>query len=100
MHLVRYGPICKVAPQGEATGSNWLGVVKASKFTAEIIGGRVLEASRATKRMIAVFATTLTCMTVSACKNSTYLYMIDMLKRHHARKFVLKNQPQGSIDAF
>ena len=49
-------------------GSNWLGVVKASEFTPEIIGGRVLEASKATKRMIAVFATTLTCMTVSACK--------------------------------
>ena len=69
-------------------GSNWLGVVKASEFTAEIIGGRVLEASKATKRSATVFATTLTCMTVSARKNSTYLYMINMFKRRHASKFV------------
>ena len=60
----------------------------------------MLEANKATKRMIAVFATTLTCMTVSACKNNTYLYMIDMFKRCHARKFVLNNQPQGSIETF
>ena len=83
---------------GRGDRSNWLGVVKASEFTPEIIGGRVLEASKATKRMIAVFATTLTCMTVSACKNSTYLYVIGMFKRRHVRKFVLKNQPEGSIE--
>ena len=57
---------------GRGDVSNYLGVVKASEFTPEVIGGRVLEASKATKWMIAVFATTLTCMTVSACKNSTY----------------------------
>ena len=59
----------------------------------------MLEASKATKRAIAVFATTLTCMTVSTRKNSTYLYMIGMLKSRHALTFVLKNQPQGSITA-
>ena len=85
---------------GRGDGGNWFGVVKASEFTPEIIGGRVLEASQATKWMIAVFATALTCMTVSTRKNSTYLYMISMFKRRHARKFVLKNQPQGSIVAF
>ena len=81
-------------------GGNWLGVVKASEFTPEIIGGRVLEASKATKRAIAVFATALTCMTVSTRKNSTYLYMTGMFKRRHACKFVLKNQPQVSVVAF
>ena len=65
----------------------------------EIIGGRVLEASKATNGAIATFATALTCMTVSTRKNSTYLYIIGMLKRRHARKFVLKNQPPGSIVA-
>ena len=84
---------------GRGDGGNWFGVVKASEFTPEIIG-RVLEASKATKRMIAVCATALTCMTVSTRKNSTYLYMIGMFKRSHARKFVLKKQPQGSIMAF
>ena len=84
---------------GRRDGGNWLGVVKASEFTPEIIGGRVLEASKATKRMIAVFATALTCMTVSTRKNSMYVYMIGMFKRRHARKFVLKNQRQGSIVA-
>ena len=43
----------------------------------------MLEASKATKRAIAVFATALTCMTVSTRKNSTYLYMIGMFKRRH-----------------
>ena len=81
-------------------GGNWLGVIKASEFTSEIIGGRELEASKATKRMNTVFATALTCMTVSARKNTTYLYMIEMFKRHHPCKFVWKNQPQGSIEAF
>ena len=71
-------------------GGNWLGVVKASEFTPEIIGGRVLEASKATKRMNTVFATALTCMTVSARKYSTSLYMIGVFKRHHARIFMLK----------
>ena len=75
---------------GIGDGGNWLGVVKASQFTPEIIGGRLLDASKDTKRMIAVFATALTCMTVSARKNSTYLYMIGMFKRRHARKFFLK----------
>ena len=84
---------------GRGDGGNWFRVVKASKFTPEIIGGRLLEASKATKRMIAVFATALTCMTVSTRKNSTYLYMIGMFTRRHARTFVLKNQPQGSIEA-
>ena len=81
-------------------GGNWLGVVKASEFTPEIIGCRLLDASKGTKRMIAVFATALTCMTVPARKNSMYLYMVGMFKIRHAPKFVLKNQPQGSIEAF
>ena len=85
---------------GRGDGGNWFGVVKTSEFTPEIIGGRVLEASKATKRVIAVFATALTCMTVSTRKNSMYLYMIGMFKRSHARNFVLKNQPRGSIMAF
>ena len=79
---------------GRGDGDNWFGVVKASELTSEIIGGRDLEASKAAIRMNAVFASALTCMTVSARKNSTYLYMIGMFKRRHARKFVLKNQPQ------
>ena len=83
---------------GRGDGGNWFGVVKASEFTPEVIGGRVQV--KLQKRTIAVFATALTCMTVSARKNSTYLYMIGMFKRHHTRKFVLKNQPQGSIVAF
>ena len=85
---------------GRGDGGNWFRVVKASEFTPEIIGGRVLEASKATKRTIAVVATALTCMTVSTRKNITYLYMIGVFKRRHARNFVLKNQPQGSIMAF
>ena len=85
---------------GRGDRSNWLGVVKASEFTPEIIVGRVLKASKDTKRLIAVFATTFICMTVSARKNSTYLNMIGMFKRRHAHEFMLKNQPQDSIEAF
>ena len=69
-------------------GGNWFGVMKASEFTLR--ERRLLEASKATKWMNAVFATALTCMTVSARKNTTYLYMIGMFKRHHAHNFVLK----------
>ena len=54
---------------GRGDGGNWFGVVKASEFTPEVIGGEVQV--KLQKRMIAVVATALTCMTVSTCKNST-----------------------------
>ena len=83
---------------GRGGGGNWFGVVKASEFTPEVIGGRVQV--KLQKWAIAVSATALTCMTVSARKNSMYLYLIGMFKSRRAPNFVLKNQPQGSIVAF